>query len=292
MNGIITCHIMGGLGNQLFQIFAVLGYAMKHKWEFLFPYSDTLPGHEGPRYTAWNTFLKNLKQFTTASNKYKQFETKLQRFPIYKEQRFRYNEITSFPNNHFLKIFGYFQSYLYFEESYSEIRKLIGIDQIQTQVFKENQTLLETNYNISMHFRLGDYKNLQQYHPLMPYDYYYNALKHILSNIKDTTVQVLYFCEEKDNDIVSPIIKKLSLNFEGVLFTKAPDKIPDWKQMLLMSCCDSHIIANSSFSWWGAYFNEKTNKYVCYPELWFGPSMHDKDVRDLFPPSWHKISVS
>ena len=292
MNGIITCKIQGGLGNQLFQIFAVMSYAFKHNWQFVFPYSDTLPGHEGPRYTAWNSFLKELKQYTSANEIFKEIGSKMDQFPLYIEPYFHFKELPTIANYNFLKIDGYFQSYLYFQESYNKIKQIIRISEQQIEVYNENKSLFDSQYTISMHFRLGDYKKLQHCHPLMPYKYYYNAIKHILSNIKDTTIQVLYFCEEKDNDLVLPIIKKLSLKFESVLFTKAPDKIPDWKQMLLMSCCDSHIIANSSFSWWGAYFNEKTNKHVCYPELWFGPRLANKNLKDLFPPSWNKIPVS
>ena len=51
--------------------------------------------------------------------------------------------------------------------------------------------------------------------------------------------------------------------------------------MLLMSVCENNIIANSSFSWFGAYFNQNENKRVCYPSVWFGPTMK-KDLRDLF----------
>ena len=60
----VTCEIMGGLGNQLFQIFATIAYAMKHNWTFVFPYSEELWGHIGPRYTAWDSFLKDLKKYT------------------------------------------------------------------------------------------------------------------------------------------------------------------------------------------------------------------------------------
>jgi len=57
-----------------------------------------------------------------------------------------------------------------------------------------------------------------------------------------------------------------------------------------MSCCDDNIIANSSFSWWGAYFNDKPNKIVCYPSKWFGHNMNN-DTRDLCPSSWKKIEI-
>ena len=56
-----------------------------------------------------------------------------------------------------------------------------------------------------------------------------------------------------------------------------------------MSLCKNNIIANSSFSWWGAYLNDTSDKIICYPSTWFGPAA-GHDVRDLFPKNWNKIS--
>jgi hypothetical protein len=59
--------------------------------------------------------------------------------------------------------------------------------------------------------------------------------------------------------------------------------------MLLMSVCDHNIIANSTFSWWGAYLNQNPSKIVCYPGTWFGPALKH-DTRDLFPTDWVKMN--
>ena len=67
------------------------------------------------------------------------------------------------------------------------------------------------------------------------------------------------------------------------------DFIPDWQQMLLMSICNDNIIANSTFSWWGSYFNENPDKIVCYPGVWFGPKLTQNNTVDLFPEDWKKI---
>jgi hypothetical protein len=124
----------------------------------------------------------------------------------------------------------------------------------------------------------------------MPYEYYRNALQYIIDHQSDKTFTVLYFCQEQDNDIVFNMIERLRELYPSIEFTKVDDTIPDWKQMLLMSCCSHNIIANSTFSWWGGYFNQNSDKMVCYPDKWFGPKINH-DTRDLFPGDWISVAT-
>ena len=82
----------------------------------------------------------------------------------------------------------------------------------------------------------------------------------------------------------------LQSKFPEYNFIRGENTLEDWEQMLLMSCCHHNIIANSSFSWWAAYFNSYTDKIVCYPSVWFGHSMNH-DTKDLCPSEWIKIGV-
>jgi hypothetical protein len=135
-----------------------------------------------------------------------------------------------------------------------------------------------------MHFRIGDFKDLQEYHPLLPVNYYINALKYASDNFSDD-YDVLIFCEADDKHTVQIIIDQLNIKYK---FSFVDENIPDWKQMIMMSCCDINIIANSTFSWWGAYLNNLPNHVVLYPNIWFGPRI-THDISDLFPPEWQKI---
>ena len=292
----ISINLMGGLGNQLFQIFTTIAYAIKHKHKFVFPYSDKL----AQRFTYWNNFMLSLKIFTTANLNNRITNVDIQNMENIGEKDFRYNELPGTdPSNRF-KLNGYFQSYKYFENEIEQIYSLLRLDKQKQQIMEEYANLVSFDgVKISMHFRLGDYKQLQHYHPIMPPQYFQNALSTILEKSSMNTARVLYFCEEEDNDIVMQYIHYLKTHFHttgyNIDFVKVDDTIADWKQMLIMSCCHHNIIANSSFSWWGAYMNSNENKIVCYPSLWFGQTMHEhhgfKDTQDLFPEKWVKIQL-
>jgi len=142
---------------------------------------------------------------------------------------------------------------------------------------------------VSMHFRLGDYKKLQDYHPLATYDYYEHCLNFI-KEITTTSYNILYFCEDNDIDDVMITINRLEIEFPQYKFIRGDNTLEDWEQMLFMSCCHHNIIANSSFSWWGAYFNTLNDKIVCYPSVWFGEKAKN-NTKDLCPPEWNKINV-
>ena len=295
---IVSCYLMGGLGNQLFQIFTTIAYGIRSKRKIIFPYSKKL-NLSNIRYTYWDTFLSSLKTMTSSSED-------LLHLVQYRETTHHYNEIPMLQNDEFL-LFGYFQSYKYFESEKETIFSLIRLSESRKKVVDEfSEYFPENKCVVSMHFRLGDYKNFLNSHPIMPYTYYDTALMHILMNSNtNDPINVLYFCEKEDNDVVSSMIQQFSNFYTGFKFIKVDDHIEDWKQMLLMSNCHHHIIANSSFSWWGAYFSKdnlgfeklpssvskSSDKIVCYPSLWFGPALSDKIVDDMFPNEWKKIDV-
>ena len=281
----ITCNLMGGLGNQLFQIFTTISCAINTRQKFAFIDTDKLgSGETIIRPTYWNNFLSKLKIFTTKS------------FPqmlVIKEQNFRYNPLNLFMNQgKNICIYGYFQSYKYFDNNFEFICRIICIDEIKKNVMtKANISEDYLNNTISIHFRIGDYKKIQHYHPIMTLEYYANAFSLITNISNENEIKnVLYFCEEEDLLDVYEIINKLKNLYPNFIFIKASNSLSDWEQMTLMSCCKHNIIANSSFSWWGAHFNTNPDKIVCYPAVWFG-EVAGHDTRDLCPDKWHKIYV-
>jgi hypothetical protein len=271
---------MGGLGNQLFQIFAIISYSIEFKHSYFFFNEENTIGCTH-RSTYWNSLLNKVVLFNKEKNV--NFHLILKEDPEYITKT-----ILDFPIDKNILLYGYFQSYKYFKENIKSICKLIKLENQQNNI--KNIYSYDYQNSISIHFRLGDYKNLQDYHPILIYDYYKNSIQYILSTKERTHFNVLYFCEKEDNYIVEKTIQKLKIDFPDCTFTKIDDNIEDWYQMLIMSLCNYNIIANSSFSWWGAYFNSNIDKIVCYPERWFGPKLSKNNTNDLFPEDWIKIS--
>ena len=177
----LSVHIQGGLGNQLFQIFALIASSIENKIPFSIQYYETTSGGI-KRPTYWNTFLKHLKQYTFVNSKHN--------FVKYNEPNFHYSKLPVTISENVMYV-GYFQSEKYFKSVFSEICELIRLEDIKNEVKSElcEKYLNKNGINISMHFRLGDYKYLQNVHPLIDNQYYINSLNYIIKD--DTTANVI-----------------------------------------------------------------------------------------------------
>ena len=126
----------------------------------------------------------------------------------------------------------------------------------------------------------------------MKLEYYINALHALIRDTQKDDWNVLCFFEKQNKEEVQNHIQNLKAQFSKLTFTEINHDFEDWVQLLVMSLCQHNIIANSSFSWWGAYMNENENKNcVYYPSTWFGPAQGDKNTEDLFLKKWNKINT-
>ena len=277
----VTAHVMGGLGNQLFQIFAALNVSLKYKMPFYFEESeyDRTPGMTARPYY-WKTFLKSLSSFVKPPLKQL----------VYREQSHKFSEIQgkNFPDEN-IKLYGYFQSYKYFQENQEKIYRLIKLFEHQSSVKEKFSNGFFVDC-VSMHFRIGDYKHIQQHHPIQTVDYYKTALSQLIKDTKKDDWKVCLFYELKDKNDVYEIREKLTSKFKNVKFVDIDHQMADWEQMIAMSLCQHNIIANSTFSWWGAYLNQGNNN-VYYPSKWFGRGKGslNEELSDLFPSKWKKV---
>ena len=272
----ITCNLAGGLGNQLFSIFTTIAYAMKYSKSFIFFNIYNLKNIYENRHTYWKTFLVELKPFLKDENECNNFKK-------ISEVGFHYNEIKDAGMNDMMLV-GYFQSYKYFDKYKKSICKLIKINE-KKEIMKNRVKNIDfkNTATISMHFRFGDYKKFPELFHLLSEKYYTNSLTIISKELKSMNINtdmnknivVIYFCDKDASKDSKNIIKVLKYKFPHITFQNVSDSFADWEQMLLMSLCNHNIMANSTFSWWGAYLNTNDDNIVCYPKIWF-------DARSLF----------
>ena len=274
----IYVNLSGGLGNQIFQIFAGISFCMDNNLEYFFPLEQEGKGYFG---FYWENFLKVLKPYT--KNNYYKNKT-IRRYYKYREQKFEYNEI---PKTDRMGLYGCFQSEKYFIKNYDKIMELLKIKDFKKNINNKFSDIF-VNKTISLHFRLGNFKN-HPHHPTIKDQYYIDSINYILKKTKNDNFVIFYFYEKEDEKIVTDRINNIKNNFNNIIFKPVNYSLQDWEEMLLMSCCDHNIIANSTFSWWGAYLNENKEKIVTYPKLWFTGNNAKHNLKDLHPESWIKI---
>jgi hypothetical protein len=304
----ITINIMGGLGNQLFQIFTAIATALRNRDTFFFLKYDKLGGNLGhERHTYWTTLFKGLSNYLRplTDQSLEEFE----KIPSWNERSFAYSHVPTDTNNKILRLTGYFQNEKYFKDKYSEICEILQISQqkaVLKQIYNNEPWASDLIGNISKkrilvgtHFRIGDYNATVNVHPIMTIEYYYRAILHVIEKTRETypnsySFLVFYDPCDKTNveNKIDELKSRINTRHQDIEFHFVKDSIPDWQQILLMSMCDHNIIANSTFSWWGAYFTENNNnKIVCYPSIWFGPVLSYHDTSDLCLKTWHKIEA-
>ncbi len=289
----VISKLIGGLGNQLFQYAAGKRLAITLGTQLKFDITGLVDiNYVAQRRFALDVFCLEdsiasageLKPFTNP--KRRMFNTlikkKNNRIDGYiKEAHFHFDPgILSLGDNVYLD--GYWQSEKYFLDVESEIRRLLKIIR---EPEGENLRLLDQikgNNAISVHVRRGDYVKNQsalQFHGLCNIDYYQHAAKYIAEKIENP----IFFVFSDEPDWAS---KNLNLPYKMVIVNHN-DIRKGYEDLRLMSSCQHHIIANSTFSWWGAWLNPSKEKIVVAPKRWFNdPGVNTKDI---CPDSWVRI---
>lgn len=174
---------------------------------------------------------------------------------------------------------GYFNSERYFLPIEDKIRADF---QLCVPFVGANQEMLEqisSTNAVSLHVRRGDYVNASKTYALCSLDYYQAAVEHILSNVENPH----FFIFSDDLPWVVECLK-LDCNFTLVDIN---DYKTGFNDLVLMSHCQHHIIANSTFSWWAAWLNPSPSKIVIAPKVWFATGK--KSDQDLIPDSWLRL---
>lgn len=286
----IVVKIIGGLGNQMFQ-YAYAKALQQKGYEVKLDISefDTYKLHGGFQLDKYDIDLQvsTTKENDTfyKKNIFFRIASKMNLLPskIIKENNLSFcKELLEIKDNSYVT--GYFQCEKYF----------IDIKPILIQQFKINQSAtsftLQITHEISnsvnscsIHIRRGDYtnKNNVNIHGVCSLDYYKNAVEMIDNQSKHS---VSYFIFSDDMEWV-----KDNLIVENATYIDSKEKRLPHEDIYLMSLCNHNIIANSSFSWWGAWLNQHQEKIVIAPKKWFENAKMQKQAKDIIPDTWIKI---
>lgn len=276
------------LGNQLFQIMNIISLSKKYNRDYRILCDINEKTIYENKKTYFNDFYLKIKNKLMKIEK-SELELKLTNNNIYKEEKFEYNEIILNTEKD-IYIEGFYQSFKYFEQYNDILYDILDIKNRKSHIYTIYNYIFNKK-NIAIHFRFGDYVYLQNMHPIQTIKYFLNAINELINifNTNNDSIlnyNILFFCNECDNDIVNKYIDRLNKAYNNNLnFIKINDSINEWVQMLMISLCDNIIISNSTFSWWGAYLSEK-NTRVIYPKKWFGPFYKDNKIDDLILDNW------
>jgi len=285
-----TIDLRGGLGNQLFQIFTLFAFCYDSETTPILPAAKNCK-ETPPRKLYWDGFLSKLAHYVSAPPSTSVIE--------YQEPRVHYDPFPLELCNKSVMFRGQFMSHMYFDRWRDRIFDEIGLCSIQDGV-KQKYPFIFAEPNVrrvSLHFRLGDYTHKRCYHPVMPVSYYIDAMTQLMRENTDPQIHrwVFYCFFERDNESevntrISQLYGAISPEFKFEI-RKVPQIMTDDEELVFMSMCDDNVLANSTFSWWGAYMNNTPTKRVLYPSVWYGHQLYYLESRDMFPCTWNRVEL-
>lgn len=173
---------------------------------------------------------------------------------------------------------GYWQSEKYFKNIEEEIRTEFTFPEFTEKKNIETLKKMKETNSISIHIRRGDYLNHPLYSNICSIEYYKRAVNYIKINVDNP----VFFIFSNDIDWC-----KENFSFDEAYFIDWNIGEKSFRDMQLMNLCKHNIIANSSFSWWGAWLNNNSNKIVIAPKRWLNDDRVDID--DIIPEGWVRV---
>jgi hypothetical protein len=252
-------YIKGGLGNQLFIIAAGLAYC--YKYDLITQLFLTA----NPRPYYFDSILSNFKKYIVNDDN--------TAAPLYNEPSFSFSEIPRSVQ----RLDGYFQSSKYFNNIRGIVKNAISFSEPELIEKKLIDTYgpIFTDQTVIVHARRGDYEQKRGVHNPQPNSYYEEGLIQIKKKVPEPLFLLL--SDDPQYWPQSPVFrneKTIQINESDIV------------SLFLMMKCKHFIMANSTFSWWGAYLaNAQT---VVAPKQWFGPQ-GPQDWQDVYEDWWIKI---
>lgn len=200
---------------------------------------------------------------------------------VFRERHFHFDrDFLAVPDNTYLD--GYWQSEKYFKDISHIIRKEYIVRYKLTGANKAVAKMIANVNSVSIHVRRGDYASHDATylaHGVCEGEYYLNSMEEMNKRVE--TPHYFVFSDEPEW-----VKKNMNFPFHATIIRHNPPE-KSYEDLRLMSFCKNNIIANSSFSWWGAWLNENPGKVVIAPKKWFfDPS---NDTSDLIPDGWLRL---
>jgi hypothetical protein len=290
----IIVRLLGGLGNQLFQYAAGRAAAEKYGTELLLDGSYFSDDHGMvPRPFELDKFNCRIRfalpgQIDRLINR-----GRLARLTdaVSGHRRLHLKENQPLPapdskGKTDLYLDGYWQSENHFSAIKGSIREELTFRGPFNALTENLAGEIGKNENaVSVHIRRGDYLSseaMKNWLGVCSPDYYQKAFEHVSGRIG----QPAYYVFSDDLDWVNEHIVRDNKNMHPVVHNRGNES---WQDMYLMSRCRHHIIANSSFSWWGAWLDPGPEKIVVAPDKWFLSSALYDQVKDIVPNGWTRF---
>jgi hypothetical protein len=281
----IVTRLLGGLGNQLFQYAAGRRLAHVHGTELGLEISGFASGYELRRYELGAFALEGRVISLPELEAWATDSTRGQRPMAYlKEPHFHFwPSLLAAPADAFLE--GYWQSERYFADIAPLLRQELSL---AAPLGAGNQRLLDDIHQgggpaISLHVRRADYVNnprTNAVHGTCDLDYYQRGIAHLLARVPGARFFVFSDDPAWADAHLVPLIPAPARLVTG-------NDGRGHLDLTLMRHCHHHLIANSTFSWWGAWLGEAPDKQVVAPARWFAAS--HLDARDLIPAAWTRL---
>lgn len=286
----IVFYGQGGLGNQLFQYAAARRLALQHQCELVLdPYWFThpLPG-ETPRSLELDRYPVALRVADTSEQRkwqwmrgrWGRFLKPLCSMALVREQGDTLNHALLYASqNSYLH--GFWQSEMYFKDIRTDLLKELTPNEPPS--FEDAAVLEKINAcdSVSIHVRRGDYVTSHaaaSFHGVCSLDYYRDSIKYIADRVNAPSFFIF-----SDDPVWTRENLEIPFPKQYVHHNGAGSAFQDIR---LMSSCKHHIIANSSFSWWGAWLSENSEGLVIAPEKWFAAG---RSTPNLIPDRWHRL---
>ncbi len=282
----IVVKLKGGLGNQMFQYAIGRNLALKNNTKLKFDVTeleqDKLRDYELDVFNISGSIASRLAiMFIHKFNKNIIFKILGQQY-FYTKQKDQYFDTTILGKKGNIYLDGYWQC----EDYFKKIRNILLQDfTIKCDPDSENKLMLEKiekSNAVCIHVRRGDYisnRKMNKIHGTCSLDYYHNAVKIIEKKVSNPT----FFVFSDD-----PQWTKVNLKLKHPTYyvcINNPEK--GYEDLRLMSNCKHFIVANSSFSWWGAWLSNNSDKIICAPKRWFV----SENEGDIIPKSWIRVEV-